>query len=49
MNESKQKRSLDDIIKEAIDRFINEKVGGEDIVDITADMDLGAYSPLEIE
>jgi hypothetical protein len=49
MNESKQKRDLDTIIKEAIDRFINEKVGGEDIVELTADMDLGAYSPLEIE
>lgn len=49
MNESKQKRDLDDIIKETIDRFINERVGGEDIVELTADMDLGAYSPLEIE
>ena len=49
MTESKQKRDLDDIIKEAIDRFINEKVSGEDIVELTADMDLGAYSPLEIE
>jgi hypothetical protein len=48
MNENKQKRNLDTIIKEAIDRLINEKVGEENAVEITADMDLGAYSPLEI-
>lgn len=49
MNENINKQNLDIIIQETINRFINEKVSNNDIIDITADMDLGAYSPLEIE
>lgn len=37
------------VVKEAIDRFITEKSGENDILYITPDMDLGLYSPLEIE
>lgn len=48
MNENKQKRNIDIIISEAINNYIMERIG-EDIASITPDMDLGAYSPLEIE
>lgn len=47
MNENKR-RGIDEIINEAITNFIMEKMG-EEICSITPDMDLGAYSPLEIE
>ena len=48
MNENKRKRNIDDIINEAFKRFINEKMVNEPI-SITPDMDLGEYSPLELE
>lgn len=48
MNENKERRNIDNIIKETIDRFIMEKIGSDDVVEISPDMDLGAYSPLEI-
>lgn len=49
MNENKERRNIDNIIKETIDRFIMEKIGSDDVVEISPDMDLGAYSPLELE
>ena len=48
MNENKRKRNIDDIINEAFECFINEKMVNEPI-SITPDMDLGEYSPLELE
>jgi hypothetical protein len=52
MNENRNKRSDEDIITEVINRFINEKRYREDkesdVIEITPDMDLGQYSPLEI-
>ena len=46
MNENK--RNIDEIINEAFECFINEKMVKEPI-SITPDMDLGEYSPLELE
>lgn len=45
MKESKSFKSCDDIINEVIERFVCEK---EESYDITPDMDLGAYSPVEL-
>ena len=50
MNENRQRRNIDDIITESLNRFISERMRiDNDIIDITPDMNLGAYSPLEIE
>lgn len=48
MNENRQKRNIDNIISETLNRLISERMDDESF-DITPDMDLGAYSPLEIE
>jgi hypothetical protein len=48
MNENKGSLYIDDIISEALNKFISERVDN-DLIDISPDMDLGAYSPLEIE
>lgn len=46
MTENKR-RNINDIINETFNRFINEKL--TNIIEITPDMDLGAYSPFQIE
>jgi hypothetical protein len=48
MNENIRKKSKDEIITEVINKFINEREGN-DFVDITPDMNLGLYSPFEME
>jgi hypothetical protein len=48
MDESISQRSIDIIIQETLNRFISERIGDEEVFDISSDMDLGAYSPLEI-
>lgn len=45
---NENKRSIDYIINETINKFIIEKFSA-DVCNITPDMDLGLYSPLEIE
>lgn len=48
MNESKTIKTIDDIINEAFEKMYNEKYNDE-FMEITPDMDLGAYSPLELQ
>ena len=45
------RRTTKDIISEVIDEFVSNKLrrGNDDSVEITPDMDLGKYSPLEIQ
>lgn len=45
MNENRT--IIDKIINETVNRFLSERIN--DTIDIDPDMDLGAYSPLEIE
>lgn len=48
INEVKQHKNIDMIISEAINKVLIEKVDNE-MGEISPDMDLGAYSPLEME
>lgn len=45
MNENK---NLNKVIENVVNKFITEEFGSDDTIEITPDMNLGEFSPLEM-